>query len=367
MLKPRHSTSLIIFSFVLQITLFGTSQAIAQSQSLTFVSNVPGKPSLTMEVDYPISLYCDWFDPKDDEYGYCASSLTDKTSKSTSTSGPKPAPSPNVLTGNPFASGITYRFINPNVENSTSLFWRVVYFFNGRSLSSEWKYVNDFSTNPTDFIRGTNEAFRFYGPGEMQLEFRGYENRDCYVANCPGFLNGYTLQSTIFPKIKLVGLTKVEATREEEREEEASYQRSKAADEEWEFGKFNDGIDSFIYVDQDSDYSYGQGGDSTLRIYCQNKKLGAWISVNYADSRGWQGNAQVRFDSKPVKKLPYTLGRRFDLISINSPKSFVSDFLKSKKVLVKIWTVKGSEVPLFYLGNLSTYKKQFASKGCKLG
>ena len=367
MIKSRHSISLILFSIILQMTPLSASHAIPQSQTFTFVSKVSGKPNLTMEISYPTSLYCDWLDPKDDEYGYCASSLTDTTSKSSSTSGPKPAPRPSVSVGNPFASGITYRFINPNMENSTYLFWRVVYLFNGRTIASEWKYVPDLATNPTDFIRGTNEAFRFYGPGEMQLEFRGYENRDCYEANCPGFLNGYSLQSTIFPKIKLVGLTKSEATQKAEQEEEASYQRSKAADEEWEFGKFNDGIDSFIYVDQDSDYSYGQGGTNTLRIYCQNKKLGAWISVSYADSKGWQGIAQVRFDSKPVKKLPYTLGRRFDLISINSPKSFVSEFLKSKKVLVKIWTVNGSEVPLFYLGNLSTYKKQFSSKGCKLG
>jgi hypothetical protein len=134
----------------------------------------------------------------------------------------------------------------------------------------------------------------------------------------------------------------------------------------WEYGVEKDGIDSFVYLDMpsDADDKYNTD-DETLRIYCQDKQLGVWISVEYADSTGWQGNAKVRFDAGKIVNLPYTVGRTFTNIYPNSAINFVTSLLKAKKVLVKINTVNGSEVVVFTRSDLINYRKKFAANGCK--
>lgn len=135
-----------------------------------------------------------------------------------------------------------------------------------------------------------------------------------------------------------------------------------SAYQKWEFDRYSDGIDNFIYVDQEI-----FDDQITLRIYCEKRRIGAWISAEYANSTGWKGVAQIRFDSKPVKKLSYTVNRQFDTIYIDNPKAFISELLKSKKVLIKIGTVDGFQLSTFYSNDLRSYRKQFSAKGCNLG
>jgi hypothetical protein len=225
--------------------------------------------------------------------------------------------------------------------------WRQVYFVNGKTITLPWQdFFNGVDhSGARNLFSYTDNPPRFYPKGELQIEFNGLETL------------GYFTKDSL-PRIKLSGPTKAEVIAKQNAD-------AKKAEEErtnWEFDTFNDGIDNYIFVDQDDPFE-----NRTLRIYCQKKRLGAWISADYANSSGWKGKAQIRFDSKPVKNLSYTVNRQFDLISIDSPKPFLSELLKSKKVLVKIGTVNGSELSTFYQGNLKSYRKQFSAKGCNLG
>ena len=133
----------------------------------------------------------------------------------------------------------------------------------------------------------------------------------------------------------------------------------------WTFEKYNDGIDNLIYVHkgaEDTNFRW-----SEIRIYCQKKVLSAYIEVDWAYENGWKGVARIRFDSKPVKKLSYTVTRDRESIYINSPKVFVSEILKSKKFVVKIDTIDGNTISTYYTSDLRSYKKQFSAKGCSLG
>jgi hypothetical protein len=164
------------------------------------------------------------------------------------------------------------------------------------------------------------------------------------------------------PRIKLWGPAKADPIEQKGTSTKQAVVDDNSTYHKWEFDKYSDGIDSFIYVDQYNPYE-----NRTLRIYCQKRRLGAWISAQYANSSGWKGVAQIRFDSKPVKKLSYTVNRQFNLISIDNSKAFSGELLKSKKVLVKVGTVNGSELTTFYQLNLKSYKKQFSAKGCNIG
>lgn len=133
----------------------------------------------------------------------------------------------------------------------------------------------------------------------------------------------------------------------------------------WTFEKYNDGIDNYIYVEkaaEDSNFRWNE-----ITIYCQKKVLSAYIGVDWAYENGWKGVARIRFDSKPVKKIAYTVTRDRESIYINSPKVFVSEILKSKKFVVKIDTIDGNTISTYYTSDLKSYKKQFSAKGCSLG
>ena len=308
-----------------------TSSASELSTIITFVSKNPGTKNVEIEVTYPESINCTWYsqggvrnDIRKIEYNSCSAWITYKViNKQSWDSYPDP-----------------YHFVQ-----------RQVYYVNGRTIALPWQLFPgglDFSERRVlTWNKDTkgDTGFRFYGPGEMQIEFDGLYS-ESYSANS-------------LPKIRLLGLTKAEAIAVEIAEEKRALEEERR----WEFDIYNDGIDNFIYVDQGDSSGYGE----TLRIYCQNKRIGAWISADYAESRGWKGKAQIRFDSKPVKQLSYTVNRQFDLISIDNPKAFISEFLKSKEVLVKIGTVNGSQLSTFHIGDLKNYKKRFTAKGCNLG
>jgi hypothetical protein len=310
----------VLVLIVLSSSFVATSFASEMSTTITFVP-IAGGTNVQIKILHPTSLDCEWESlDLDEEYGFCDT------------------------------SGITWTLQNTSYLEALQLDknkfqWRQVYFVGGTSIVTPWQIIGELNRGIPMNLFLYDDVARFYPSGEMQIEFKGLDLT-------------YSVRGSL-PRIKLLGQTKSELIAEEKVRAKKALEESR----NWEFGRYNDGIDSFIYVDQDSD----ERESSVLRIYCQKKRLGAWISVDYADSRGWKGSAQIRFDSKPVKKLSYTLGRQFDSIYIDSPKAFVSEFLRSKRVLIKIGTVDGSELSTFYLGNLKAYKKQFSAKGCSLG
>ena len=313
-------------------SFIATSYGSELSKTITFVSKNPEAKNLEMKITYPSSLDCTWDAPWNggtvgNEYGTCS------------------------------MTSIKYELINISYLDLSKLddsqfMWRQIYFVNGKTFTLPWQ----------KFSAGVKYAFardlfsyndippRFYPTGEMLIEFNGLES-----------LN-YSVKDSL-PRIKLSGPAKadtveqkgIETKRAVAVKDESSYQ-------EWIFEKYNDGIDNYIYVDQEI-----FDDQIRLRIYCEKKRIGAWISADYANTRGWKGEAQIRFDNKPVKKLSYTVNRQFNLISIDNPKAFISEFLKSKKVLVKIGTVNGSQLSTFYVNDLRSFRKQFSAKGCNLG
>ena len=311
-------------------SFIATSYGSELSKTITFVSKNPGAKNVEMKITYPSSLECTWDAPWNggsvsNEFGTCS------------------------------MTSIKYQIININYLDQAKLdenqfMWRQTYFVSGKVITLPWQKFPlgvqySFPTNLFD-----QYPPRFYPMGEMQIEFNGIESLAYYVKDS-------------LPRVKLFGPAKADPTEQKGTEtkgavavkDDSSYQK-------WTFEKYNDGIDNYIYLDQEI-----FDDQITLRIYCEKKRIGAWISADYANTTGWKGEAQIRFDSKPVKKLSYTVNRQFNLISIDNPKAFISEFLKSKKVLVKIGTVNGSQLSTFYVNDLRSYRKQFSAKGCNLG
>lgn len=369
--KVNFQKLLVCLILVATVSLPSLPSAIATDllSQAEFISKKNGRTKI-VEFHHPSTLKCLWKNPETDAYGTCE-----------------------------YDGLIKYRYIMKDGRSGDGVqsfaYWRAVYNFSGKieygtwySLQgreeSDWFLKNSYqwpATSPL-FILEQNRPelapeIRFYGPGEMSFEFSGFKEEYCAVANCRGFTDGYNAKVVSSPKIKLEGPTKKEASelaRQAEEEEETRINRIKEEERlrelRWEYGKFNDGIDTFVYVDQQSDgYDKNNTVDnnSTLRIFCKNKRLGAWISIDYADARGWRGVSQVRFGSKGVINVKYTLARTFDLVYLDSPSSFVTNLLKVKKVTIKIPTVDGSEVLVFNTGDLIQFRSKFKARGCALG
>jgi hypothetical protein len=329
----RHILVKLLILVVFFNSFEATSSASELSTTITFVSKDPGTNNLEMRVTYPESIDCNWpkltgYGSSEIEYGSCPT----MSIKYEVISNRGPGKKPGAL----YFSWFQKHFIDG--QNSLYGIW------------TPWLLLKSKDADGVKHQLFDDGKARFYGPGVMEIDFR------------PVYSESYSVSSSL-PRIRLLGPTKAERIAEEVAEEKAEEKRRLEEERRWEFDIFNDGIDNFIYVDQ----GYSSGDQSTLRIYCENKSIGAWISADYPQSRGWKGKAQIRFDSKPVKQLSYTVNRQFDLISIDNPKAFISEFLKSKEVLVKIWTATGSQLSSFHIGDLKNYKKRFAAKGCNLG
>jgi hypothetical protein len=321
--------------FVLAIlcnSFIATSYGSELSKTITFVSKNPEVKNLEMKITYPSSLDCTWDAPWNGgiasaEYGTCS------------------------------MTSIKYELINIGYLDLSKLddsqfMWRQIYFVNGKTITLPWQR---FSAGlkwafARDLFSYNDTPPRFYPSGEMQIEFIGLES-----------LN-YSVVMNSLPRIKLWGPAKADPIEQKGTSTKQAVVDDNSAYQKWEFDRYSDGIDNFIYVDQEI-----FDDQITLRIYCEKKRIGAWISAEYANSTGWRGVAQIRFDSKPVKKLSYTVNRQFDTIYIDNPRAFISEFLKSKKVLIKIGTVDGFQLSTFYQLNLKSYKKQFSAKGCNIG
>ena len=135
----------------------------------------------------------------------------------------------------------------------------------------------------------------------------------------------------------------------------------------WTFENFNDGFSKYfsVYIEPDNDDVTNTGSD-TVQIYCDKKKIQIYVWVEYADSIGWSGTGQFRFDGSPPKKFSYFLQKDFDGITLKDSKTFMQSLVKSKtKFSFKIPTVNGYEVLVYPKANIIDYRSRFAKAGCK--
>ena len=135
----------------------------------------------------------------------------------------------------------------------------------------------------------------------------------------------------------------------------------------WDYSRTDDGFSRYFSISMDPDVEDGTNTDySSIEIFCDKKKIEVYIWVEYADSFGWSGAGQVRFDTGAPKKLPYLVQKDFDGIVIKDTKTFMQNLVKTKKkVSFKVPTVDGYEVLVYPKGNLLQYRSIFAKAGCK--
>ena len=133
----------------------------------------------------------------------------------------------------------------------------------------------------------------------------------------------------------------------------------------WRYEKFNDGFAKYFSIYMESP----DAKDLTItnvQIYCDKKKIEVYVWVEYADSFGWSGTGQVRFDSGSPKKISYFVQKDFDGIYLKDSKTFMSSLVKAKKQFsFKISTTDGYKVVTYPKGNILQYRPIFAKGGCK--
>ena len=135
---------------------------------------------------------------------------------------------------------------------------------------------------------------------------------------------------------------------------------------EWEYENFNDGFDKYISISAPYSPNLDNTSRGKVQIYCDKRKIQVYVWVPYADSFGWSGTAQVKFDSAGAKKVNYLVQKDFDGIVLKDSKTFMSQLTKSKATFgFKVPTVDGYETVSHYKGNLLEYRPIFAKAGCK--
>ena len=136
----------------------------------------------------------------------------------------------------------------------------------------------------------------------------------------------------------------------------------------WRYEKFNDGFAKYfsIYIDSDTGNPDEDINSTNVQIYCDKKKIEVYVWVEYADSFGWSGTGQVRFDSGSAKKISYFVQKDFDGIYLKDSKTFMSSLVKAKKQFsFKISTTDGYKVVTYPKANILQYRPIFAKGGCK--
>jgi hypothetical protein len=136
----------------------------------------------------------------------------------------------------------------------------------------------------------------------------------------------------------------------------------------WRYEKFNDGFAKYfsIYMESDTGDLDEDLNSTNVQIYCDKRKIEVYVWVEYADSFGWSGTGQVRFDSGAPKKFSYLLQRDFDGIYLKDAKTFMANLVKAKKQFsFKIYTTDGYKVVIYPKGNILKYRPIFAKAGCK--
>jgi len=143
-------------------------------------------------------------------------------------------------------------------------------------------------------------------------------------------------------------------------------ERTKCRPVQWDYEDFDDGFDNYVSISMDKD---GENSstlyEADVQIFCEKKKIFVYVWVPYAQSSGWTGSAQVRFDSSNPKKVSSWLQRNFNGIYLKDSKSFMAQLAKTKsKFGFKIPTVRGSETVSYFNGNILEYRPIFKKAGC---
>ena len=135
---------------------------------------------------------------------------------------------------------------------------------------------------------------------------------------------------------------------------------------QWKYERFNDGFEKYISISAPKGRDLDDTSRGNVQIYCDKRKIQVYVWVPYADSFGWSGTAQVKFDNQAAKKVNYLVQKDFDGIVLKDSKSFMSQLTKTKKTFgFKVPTVDGYETVLSYKGNILEYRPIFAKAGCK--
>lgn len=137
--------------------------------------------------------------------------------------------------------------------------------------------------------------------------------------------------------------------------------------EKWSDDDRNDGFSKLvgisIYADDDDD-EFGNAWDE-LRIFCAKKKFEVYVMVDFADSFGWSGTGQIRFDNKSAKSMPYVVSRSLQSVMIKDSAGFVRNFAKAKKkVTLKINTVEVTKILAYPKADLLSHRAKFKKAGC---
>ena len=135
----------------------------------------------------------------------------------------------------------------------------------------------------------------------------------------------------------------------------------------WDYEKADDGFSKYFSISMSPDDEDPNNTDySSIQIYCDKKKIEVYVWTEYADSFGWEGTGQLKYDNSSAKKFSYLLQKDFDGVYLKDSKSFMQNIVKvKKKFSFKIPTVDGYEVLVYPKGNLLEYRPIFAKGGCK--
>jgi hypothetical protein len=135
----------------------------------------------------------------------------------------------------------------------------------------------------------------------------------------------------------------------------------------WDYDKKRDGFSNYFSISMEpDDDDENNTGYSSVQIYCDKRKIEVYVWVEYANSFGWSGVGQVKFDNASPKKFNYFLQKDFDGVVLKDAKAFMTNLVKVKeKFSFKIPTVNGYEVLIYPKGNLLEYRSVFAKAGCK--
>lgn len=139
------------------------------------------------------------------------------------------------------------------------------------------------------------------------------------------------------------------------------------APSKWRLDNRNDGFSKSISLVMYPDDEHPENqGNSSIEIFCTKKKISVYVWVEYADSIGWSGTGQVKFDSGKVNRFSYFLQKDFDGVVLKDSKSFMKSLVSAKnRFAFKIPHVDGYETLVYPKGDIVKHRRTFAKSGCK--
>lgn len=141
----------------------------------------------------------------------------------------------------------------------------------------------------------------------------------------------------------------------------------------WNVDKKDDGFDKIIVASMNVDNSVIGGSDYgfSLIVRCTSKKLEVYAASDgyemfYKSAYTSGGGIKVKFDSGSIKDYRFTKSTDNEALFISSAKTFATALSKAKKsVSLKFGSSRGNVTLQFPVADFASYKKSFASGGCK--